>query len=1042
MMRTMLWKEYREHRLIWLTMLVVNCGALIGLSNMENVLGWGVLGWRPSEGKLLMLGPVAALLVWVYGMICGAMLLAGEREEGTLNFLDTLPLNRFRLWLVKGQIGLLLIGGQIAALCGCLAVLNAREQPTLLTEAIVSHPLWFFALWMLLLGVVGMAYGLLFSARGENVMHTIGMAIIGQIIAWITAAFSAFVLSILMLILLNWLEERRNPGPILGSTGEGPVMVVCVFGLFTLAAVAGSARIFSRTDVQRLPAPVRRMRSRPSLVASWLRLVWLCDRQMRRLALGVLAASLGLGVLFLVVGPLLWPVATLLLGVLCGVAVFSDEQVNGSYRFLGEQRLPLGRVWIIKTCSRFALLLLASFVLLVPSLLVALYHSSDHSLRGEMWLLMVAIETLHLNLIVLVVPLMPYLLMWLLYGFGAGQLCGLLSRKSVVAAMIALMTSSLLAVVWLPSLAGIGLHLWQVAAPALILWATTAFLVRAWAADRLASLRTYLGVSVAAVAALLCMVYGLWYRVIEIPDVPEPFDVAAYKASLPTPEENEAGQLIRSVLSRVESVMRDMNSPRDKKGPLFPELDKVVHDGWPEGESALGDWMDKTFAENWLQPLAPLPDLPTGMVVDPRFLTQREFFREQMKWDQAPAFGMVLAARGLQQEARGDPSVFVEHLRIALALSRNLQHHSSSPRFFFAGRNMGSTWPAAVTPWLKKLRGRPDLLRLALQALIDHESKLPDEREPEKVDYLVTRNTVMNAPNHLLDDAIQHRPQKDEGGRQAELQTAAVLWLIPWEQARHQRLLRVQFVGTPQEIQKSLEWGGQAFTNLNSFSRLRSRGGLLTARSQRELANLRACQLQVALRLYQEENGDLPAALDALVPRYLKSLPRDPFANGQSFGYRRSSGEWMRWSEFNQAAQPADMLQLPGEAALMPHVDEPEAPPARAPAPDAGMAVVAAGGAAVAAGGFVDQNLPPEAVPIMPRADEPVGPPPDQRLFRERVPAAPGERRMLRFIPNGVGVLWSVGEDGQDDGGKKQGIHRQPALFGDDLIYLVPPPPG
>ncbi len=1027
MMRTMLWKEYREHRLIWLTMLVVNCGALIGLSNMDNMLGS-----VPIQSKILMLGPAAALLVWAYGMICGAMLLAGEREEGTLNFLDTLPLSRFRLWLVKGQLGLVLLGGQIVALCGCLAALRSAEQPTLLGGVNVSQPLWPFVLGMLVLGIVGMAYGLFFSARGENVLHTIGMAIIGQIIACIAAAFLAFVLYILLLLILNQLDERGNPGRVLGPIIEGPWVVFLVFAVLTLAAAAGSARIFSRTDVQRLPAPVRRMRSRPSLVASWLRLVWLCDRQMRRLALGVLASSLGLGVLFMVVGPLLWPVATLLLGVLCGVTVFSDEQASGSYRFLGEQRFPLGRVWITKTCSRFALLLLASFVLLVPSLLVALYHASDHSVNQDRPFI-VAIETMHLNLIVLVVPLMPYLLMWLLYGFSAGQLCGLLSRKSVVAAMIAVMSSSLLAVVWVPSLAGIGLHLWQVAAPALILWATTAFLVRAWAADRLASLRTYVGVSLAAVAALLCMVYGLWYRVTEIPDVPEPFDVAGYKASLPTPEENEAGKLIRGVWGRAESVMRDIqHSSGDKKQLLFAELDKVLNDGWPEGKSELGEWMDKEFAENWLQPLAPLPDLPTGMVVDPRLLTGDS--RELGRWGPAGGFNRVLAARGLQQEARGDPTVFVEHMRIALALSRNLQHHSPSQIALLAGRNMETTWPGAVDLWLRKLRGRPDLLKRALQALIDHEAKLPDEREPEKADYLIAWNTLMNRPDQLLENATRFHSQKDQGYRQAEVQTAAVLWLFPWEQARHQRLLRVQFAGTPQELQKSLEWSGDAFSSLNGFFRSRLLGLLRLERSRRELTNLRACQLKLALRLYQEENGDLPATLDALVPRYLKSLPRDPFANGEPFRFRQSSGEWVAWSETNQAAQPAGMPPPPGEAAVMPHADEPAAPPARALAPGGGMP-------AGVPRPFVDENPPPEGVPIMPRADEPVGPPPGQRMLPGGMVGQPGgEPPKLRFIPKGQGILWSVGEDTQDDGGKRQGIHRQSTSVGEDLLYLVPPP--
>ena len=78
----------------------------------------------------------------------------------------------------------------------------------------------------------------------------------------------------------------------------------------------------------------------------------------------------------------------------------------------------------------------------------------------------------------------------------------------------------------------------------------------------------------------------------------------------------------------------------------------------------------------------------------------------------------------------------------------------------------------------------------------------------------------------------------------------------------------------------------------------------------------------------------------------------------------------------------------------------------------------------------------------MPLADEP--PPPQKRLRgnmggRGGMPA--GALPPNRFIPKGQGILWSVGEDGHDDGGKQQGINNQAMSFGQDLIYLVPPPP-
>jgi hypothetical protein len=46
-------------------------------------------------------------------------------------------------------------------------------------------------------------------------------------------------------------------------------------------------------------------------------------------------------------------------------------------------------------------------------------------------------------------------------------------------------------------------------------------------------------------------------------------------------------------------------------------------------------------------------------------------------------------------------------------------------------------------------------------------------------------------------------------------------------------------------------------------------------------------------------------------------------------------------------------------------------------------------------------------------------------------------------VPAGQGVLWSVGEDGQDDGGLRQVAPNEPRTMpGQDLIYLVPRPPS
>jgi len=466
--------------------------------------------------------------------------------------------------------------------------------------------------------------------------------------------------------------------------------------------------------------------------------------------------------------------------------------------------------------------------------------------------------------------------------------------------------------------------------------------------------------------------------------------------------------------------MKELHQPRGKKQSLLHECNLVLSNGWPDGPSELGEWMDNVFAENWLQPLVPLPELPLGILADPHLLTLRDLERGDFdKWNDAGGLSSLLAARGLQQQARGDPAVFVEHMRIALALSRNLRHHSPTHRVTFsAARSAAMVWPTAVDRWLKKLRGRPDLLRRALQTLIDHETKLPDEEEFFRATYLVARNTLLQAPEQLLD--FPHRQNKSRSPYEAEQQTLVTLWLFPWEQERHIRLLHLAFRSNDRDIGKIFDWGGRIFESLRFFTidqRQRQRDRL------RELTALRACQLKIALRLYQEEHGDLPGDLDALVPRYFASLPRDPFNQQWPFGYRLSQGEWIAWLRSPLPAQPPDRADAPeSEVPWMPRADGPAAllHPEAMPAADQAMEREVQ----------LERALPPqEGIPFMPHADGL----PSRLTGTVRLN---GRLLSVQFVPPGQGILWSVGEDRHDDGGKEQGLE-----VGQDLIYLVPPPP-
>ena len=86
MIASLVWKEYREQRIAWAALAFVGAATLFALPELPAPRG---LEWEPQARDEVASSVV--LVAWAYGVICGAMLLAGEREAGTLPFLDALP---------------------------------------------------------------------------------------------------------------------------------------------------------------------------------------------------------------------------------------------------------------------------------------------------------------------------------------------------------------------------------------------------------------------------------------------------------------------------------------------------------------------------------------------------------------------------------------------------------------------------------------------------------------------------------------------------------------------------------------------------------------------------------------------------------------------------------------------------------------------------------------------------------------------------------------------------------------------------------------
>lgn len=998
MMGVMLWKEYREHRLVWATLALVGLGALAGVPQVVALLG-GSAAIGDVESTL---GTAAVAVAWVYGLVCGGMLLAGERENGTLEFLDALPARRLGLWAAKFFLGVFFVIGQVAVLgVGLWFVLDHPRRVGTFLAAVVPAVLFG--------GLYGLAWGLLVSAYCRYVLNAVFLGFVAQVAAGLL--IYPFVLLVTFLFTHNEATESRVEVP----------ATLAAMALLVVVPVGGSAWVYARQDLQRVrarPAVAGGKRARQG--GGWAALLWLCWRQARRLALGLGLFSLAGACLMPFFGLLVWPVVTSVVGALCGVTVFLDEQRLGSYRFLGEQRFPLTRVWLVKVGVYFTVLLLCLLILAAPAIATtgwAAMNDSQFQYRDrDAGLVGLALKAELFNLR----PGWVFVLLWPAYGFAIGHLNGLVFRKGLVAVVVALMQCWMVSTLWLPSVVVGGLHFWQVGVVPLVLLAAAWAMMRPWASDRLLSRRPLLAGVGACLLSVLWLAGGVWYRVEEIPPEPQRYDLDAFAKGLPKPEDNKAGQLLRAALTHVRDLRQSLGK-RKPAGPLFPnrgsqmeqsfdfQLLEVRQHGWPGGNPEIAGWLDEWFADpasdrGWLAPLSEAADQPLGVVESPRDMDLRSSMGANRLdvFPEAQIAAALLVARGLQQQGEGKPEVFVEHLRLGLNLTRNLRHRSAAMPFRVAGI-AEEMLLGGLDRWLERLDGHPELARKANEVLRLHEAENPtDPEEVVKAQYLVD----LNGFDRLVELYSSEPASAPEGPagilRQAQLEVLRLVQQVPWERARLLRFVRLAHEGQPRphpgqmtDVPRFL-WPVVNNWTLDSLGR-----GGTRARCQ-----LHAAQLKLALRQYQMEKGRPADELSLLVPGYLPSIPTDPY-DGQPFRYRLSLGETIAWPE---------------EVHLTPRSPVVPAPPP----PD----------------NFVGPPAPDEAAADAPAAPVPPGGPGGMLPGRPagRPPAAG------RWVPAGQGILWSAGEDRADNHGRSQvgsnvngGWNHDNA--GEDLIFLVPLPP-
>jgi hypothetical protein len=899
MTAVLLWKEYRQQRLFWLAiallavLLVLSLGTLLGH-------GQGTQVFQEKDVKDTLI-TLIFILATSYGVVSGALVLAGEHDDGTWVFLDSLTGQRGPLWYRKCLAGVLLTLAQSLAL--------------VVLSSVLGFVPWFVAVLVPVLALDAFSWGLLGGAVGRRVLSAVLIGIGYMALSWLV-----------LLVLGNYLL-------LLGIARAGAASL----------AVYLSWRGYTAVDRARLAGGQQTNKRQRTLVPASVRvLLWLIVRQGRWTLVGCGLATLVLIGTVNLVPLLVWPVATTLLGAVCGLSTFIDDQ-NDGVRFLGAQRFPPGRIWMVKVGFWGLLLIVLTTIAWLGSILVLiLLHPETHLFQraghGNGWLGKWLSQDSRSDL------LNPwiFMLMWPMYGFAIGHYFSQVMPRAILASILGIFMSSLVAI-WIPSFLLGGLSLWQVLVVPVLLLLLTRLNQWAWLSSRLLSGRPLLMLCAGNFLVVLGLASVISYRVFEIPDVGEPFDVAEYTASLPTPEQNEAGRLMRRASLHLRDQCTEVENhlpaptrpifPDDKvadglpRGPALPPLpangldqkytyqrleSDLLDHGWPDHDADVVSWLDGIFTGPWVAEAEKATELPLGMIQDPR--NSDGLSNGGNTELDCRNLALFFQLRAIQRQGHGEWRGALKHIEVALALTRQLKHHAMGGPYNVA-RSIENGILVTYRRWLQNAPPDKELLREALALLQHHEAANPTARDAIKATYV----------NYRQNDPVFTGPTESVN------QILGMSFQVPWEKERQHRLLRAAISG----LLHAEEIAPSRFSNENA--RLAGRLGLPTrdgpgaqlkvaawGRLMHQLVvdqprvlplqhmrdqlalKLHAAEVATAVALYQIDKGT-PDNLEVLIPDYLASLPTDP-ETGKTVDYRISEGETIESGNSRTWLQPGQAI--------------------------------------------------------------------------------------------------------------------------------------
>jgi ABC-type transport system involved in multi-copper enzyme maturation permease subunit len=449
MTRSIMWKEYRHLRALWVTLAVATI-----VAQLPAFAAWWVgLGSLFSSPFDALLGISAAMPVF-YALGCGAMLFAAEYEGRTRDYLCALPASASAVVLGKFGVALLsivliyIVAWGFAAMLSGGALLDSPDQPAVMILSAIT-------------ALEVFAWGTFFSLLVRRVLW-----------ATVLAAVAALAVGYFAVSPLVWASAVGKIDPFFVTL---PVRLSVVLTILACDLWLGLRWLrFERAGMSHYeyfrlggqPVARRRYSARAGddVVALGM-LVWHAWRQSWALLAVILLAD----VFFVVAGTALvhgtpyWGASGLganaffatqlwfvpLTAGLLGACIFAADQRQSRYQFFAQQGIDPGTVWLSRQLVGGGFLL--GWGVLAVTWLVLTMALADQ----------LAVWT---PLVILGLSLLCYC---------AGQFCSLVIRSPIVAVFCALLAGWLL-IIWAVWMVEFGVPLWfsVLPIPFILVWAS------------------------------------------------------------------------------------------------------------------------------------------------------------------------------------------------------------------------------------------------------------------------------------------------------------------------------------------------------------------------------------------------------------------------------------------------------------------------------------------------------------------------------------------------------------------------------------------